>query len=78
MDPSRIKRYPVTIDGETASIGTANELAVALDVLQGQYDRAVLEQLGPALAYITGGPLVPGGRAGPAACGHHPGGATPA
>jgi hypothetical protein len=57
MDPSRIKRYPVTIDGETASIGTANELAVALDVLQGQYDRAVLEQLGPALAYITGGPL---------------------
>jgi hypothetical protein len=56
MDPSRIKRYPVTIDGETASIGTANELAVALDVLQGQHDRAVLEQLGPALADITGGP----------------------
>ncbi len=47
MDPSLIKRYPVTIDGETASIGTANELAVALDVLRGQYDRAVLEQLGP-------------------------------
>lgn len=57
MDPSRIKRYPVTIEGETASIGTANELAVALDVLQGQFDRAVLEQLGPALADITGGPL---------------------
>jgi hypothetical protein len=57
MDPSNIQRYPVTIDGETTSIGTANELAVALDVLQGQHDRAVLEQLGPALAGITGGPL---------------------
>jgi hypothetical protein len=57
MDPNRIKRYPVAIDGETVGIGTANELAVAFDVLQGQYDRAVLEQLGPALADITGGPL---------------------
>ena len=57
MDLSRVKRYPVTIDGQTASVGTANELAVALDVLQGQHDRAVLEQLGPALADITGGPL---------------------
>ena len=57
MDPKQIKRYPITIDGETVSIGTANELAVALDVLQGQHDRAVLEQLGPALADITGGPL---------------------
>ncbi len=51
-----ISRYPVTIDGETATIGTAAELVVALDVLQGNYDRAVLEQLGPYLAKIIGGP----------------------
>ncbi len=57
MDPSRIARYPLTIDGETVEIGTANELAVALDVLQGQHDRAALEQLRPALADITAGPL---------------------
>ncbi len=49
-------RYPVTIDGETATVGTAAELAVALDVLQGQHDRAVLEQLAPHLAEIIGGP----------------------
>lgn len=57
MNLNRTKRYPVTIDGETVSIGTANELAVALDVLQVQHDRAALEQLRPALADITGGPL---------------------
>ena len=47
-------RYPVTIDGETVAIGSASELAVALDVLQGQYDRVTLEQLRPHLAEITG------------------------
>ena len=40
-------RYPVTIDQETVQIGSASELAVALDVLQGQHDRAVLTQLQP-------------------------------
>ncbi len=52
-----VTRYPVTIDGETTSIGTAGELALALDVLQGQHDRVVLEQLAPHLAEITGGPV---------------------
>lgn len=47
-------RYPVTIEGETAVIGTANELAIALDVLHGQHDRAILEQLRPHLAEIVG------------------------
>ena len=51
-----IKRYPVTIDGETTHIGTAGELAIALDVLQGQRDREVLEQLRLYLADIMGGP----------------------
>lgn len=49
-------RYPITIEGETALIGTAGELVVALDVLQGQHDRAVLEQLRPHLAEIIGSP----------------------
>ncbi len=53
---SEIPRYAVTIEGETSYIGTANELAVALDVLQGRHDRAVLEQLAPHLAEIIGGP----------------------
>jgi hypothetical protein len=44
--------YPITIEGETAPIGTAGELVVALDVLQGQHDRAVLEQLAPHLSEI--------------------------
>jgi hypothetical protein len=56
MNQTQIKRYPVTIDGDTASIGTANELGVALDVLQGRHDRAVLEQLRAHLADIMGGP----------------------
>ena len=47
-----MSRYPVTIDQETVQIGSAAELAVALDVLQGQYDRTVLEQLQPHLAQI--------------------------
>ncbi|MBI5032497.1 MAG: hypothetical protein HZB51_18385 [Chloroflexi bacterium] len=57
MHISQIPRYPVTIDGETTHIGTANELAIALDVLQGQCDRAILEQLRPHLADIVGGPM---------------------
>ncbi len=48
--------YPVTIDGETAQIGTAAELVVALDVLQGQHDRQVLAQLAPHLAEIIAQP----------------------
>ncbi len=51
----QITRYPVTIDGETTHIGTAGELAIALDVLQGQRDRAVLEQLRDHLADVMGG-----------------------
>jgi hypothetical protein len=49
-----IQRYPITIDGETASIGCAAELAVAMDVLQGQRDRETLTQLAPHLAEIIG------------------------
>lgn len=56
MNTFQIPRYPVTIDGDTAQIGTANELAITLDVLNGQHDRAVLEQLRPYLADIIGGP----------------------
>ena len=47
-----MSRYPITIDQETVQIGTAAELAVALDVLQGQFDRVVLTQLQPHLATI--------------------------
>ena len=46
----------MAIEGETALIGTANELAVALDALNGRQDRTVLEQLRPHLAEIIGGP----------------------
>ena len=38
-------RYSITIGGETAEIGTAAELVVALNVLQGNHDHEVLEQL---------------------------------
>ena len=51
-----VTRYPIEIEGETALIGTAGELVAALDVLQGQHDRVVLEQLSPHLADILGGP----------------------
>ncbi|MDO8671886.1 MAG: hypothetical protein Q7O66_10720 [Dehalococcoidia bacterium] len=51
-----LTRYPVTIDGETLAIGTANELSVALDVLQGQHDREVLEQLASNLTDIVDSP----------------------
>lgn len=47
-----LTRYPLIIDRKTVHIGTANELAIALDVLQGQYDREALEQLQPHLAEI--------------------------
>ena len=57
MNLSQIGRCPVAIEGETALIGTASELAVALDVLNGRQDRAVLEQLHPHPAEIIGGPL---------------------
>jgi hypothetical protein len=49
-------RFPITIDGETATIGTANEMAIALDVLKGQYDRELLTQLRPHLAEIIATP----------------------
>jgi len=44
--------HTIAIDGETAQIATAAELVVALDVLQGNRDREVLEQLRPHLAKI--------------------------
>ncbi|MGD9495719.1 MAG: hypothetical protein AB7Y46_05355 [Armatimonadota bacterium] len=44
--------YCITIDGESAQIRTAAELVVALDVLQGNRDREVLEQLRPHLAQV--------------------------
>jgi hypothetical protein len=53
MGKATITRFPLTIDGQTVQIGTANELALALDVLQGQHDRAALEQLAPHLAAIV-------------------------
>jgi hypothetical protein len=51
-----VKRYPIDIEGESALIGTAGELVAALDVLQGNHDRAVLEQLHSHLADVLGGP----------------------
>jgi hypothetical protein len=56
MSASPVARFPITIDGETSEIGTANELAIVLDVLQGQHDRQVLEQLRPHLAAIVATP----------------------
>lgn len=52
MAAQTIKRYPITIEGETTYIGSASELAVALDVLQGQFDHKSLTQLRPHLAEI--------------------------
>lgn len=52
----QLNRFPICIDGETASIGSANELAIALDVLKGQHDREVLEQLRPHLFEIISSP----------------------
>jgi len=53
MSLADMTRYPITMDGETVRIGTANELAMALDVLQGQRDRETLVQLRPHLARIV-------------------------
>jgi hypothetical protein len=47
-----MSRYPINIDQETVQVGSAAELAVALDVLQGQIYREVLTQLEPHLARI--------------------------
>ena len=52
MNPTAIPRHPVVIDEETVLVGTANELMVALDVLQGRHDREALEQLRPHLADV--------------------------
>jgi len=51
-----LTRFPITIDGETTAIGSASELAVALDVLKGQRDREILIQLRPHLAEIIANP----------------------
>ncbi len=53
MVAASIERYSITIEGETACVGTASELAVALDVLQGQFDREALAQLQPHLAQVV-------------------------
>lgn len=56
MKISQLPRYAVSIDGETALIGTAAELSIALDVLNGSQDRSVLEQLRPHLPDILHAP----------------------
>ena len=56
MNFATVPRYPITIDGYTVGIGTANELSATLDVLQGQYDRVVLQQLSLHLADIIANP----------------------
>ena len=56
MSGSQITRFPLTLEGETTAVGTAGELAIVLDVLQGNHDRAVLEQLRPHLAGIIATP----------------------
>ena len=49
-----IEGLPITVDGETTQIVNAAELVVALDVLQGQHDREVLEQLRDDLPELIG------------------------
>ena len=44
--------FTIVIGGESASIETANELAVLLEVLHGDHYQEVLDQLGPKLADI--------------------------
>lgn len=56
MPALKIKRYPLTMDGEMTQIGTASELAISLDVLQGQFDHEALLQLRPHLAEIIAHP----------------------
>jgi len=53
MPADKLNRYPLQIEGESVQIGTASELAIALDVLQGQYDLQSLQQLQPHLAEIV-------------------------
>ena len=48
--------FPITVEGQTELISTAADLVVALDVLHGHHDRAVLEQLRPNLPDIIGEP----------------------
>ncbi|MHA1377941.1 MAG: hypothetical protein ACTSRG_06130 [Candidatus Helarchaeota archaeon] len=52
-----IKRYQIKIDEETSEIGTADELMVALDVLQGHHDRMILEQLQSHLSEVINDPV---------------------
>jgi hypothetical protein len=52
MGITKLPRFPVMLDGQTVQIGTTGELVVALDVLQGQHDRAPLEQLREHLPQI--------------------------
>ena len=54
MPDSMINRFPLIFNGESVLIGTANELAIALDVLQGQSDHEALIQLEPHLTEIIG------------------------
>lgn len=56
MKLSEIHRHTVSVEEETASIGTSDELAIALDVLNGRHDREVLEQLAPHLGEIVTDP----------------------
>lgn len=48
--------YPVQIEGQTTTVSSAEELVTVLDVLHGQHDRAVLQQLAPHLSRIIDGP----------------------
>lgn len=52
----KVQEFPLVIHGERVLIANAGELAAALDVLQGQYDREALEQLKPHLVEILRGP----------------------
>jgi len=52
MPAKKINRYPVQFEGEVVQIGTASELAITLDVLQGQHDLETLKQLQDHLAEI--------------------------
>jgi hypothetical protein len=56
MDSVKINRYPLTFEDETTQVGTAAELAIALDLLQGQYDRQALVQLSEHLGEIIANP----------------------
>jgi len=51
-----LTEYTITIEGETATVANVEELVVALDVLQGGHDRAVLEQLQLHLPALVRGP----------------------